>query len=85
MKRCKRICNGASNAFVYPKCKNHPFPLRRKWVVSYLLGFPHTGENRRETKKPLLKNWKNPNFRSGEWKKKPQDSGRNPDEGFDYQ
>ena len=34
-------------------------------------------ENRRETKKPLLKIWKNPNFKSGEWKKNPQDSGGN--------
>ena len=28
--------------------------------------------------------WQNPNFKSGEWKKKPQDSGEKPDEGFDY-
>ena len=32
-------------------------------------------ENQRETEKPPLRIWKNPNFKSGEWKKKPQDSG----------
>ena len=31
---------GASNTFVHTKCKNHSFPLRRKWVVSCLLGLP---------------------------------------------
>ena len=31
----------ASNAFVHTNCKNHPFPLRRRWVVLCLLGgFP---------------------------------------------
>ena len=46
-------------------------------------------KNQRETEKPPLRIWKNPNFKSGEQKKKPQDSGESwvnlmaEDEGFD--
>ena len=38
----------ASNAFVHTKCENHPFPLRRKWVVSCLLGGFPTPPKRRK-------------------------------------
>ena len=38
----------ASNAFVHTNCKNHPFPLWRRWVVSCLLGgFPTPQERRK--------------------------------------